>query len=271
MELIKKTVEVKDALNWHLTRNACRTWTEDFVDEDTGKSALIERSEVVCKKGAVINELTQSLLAQNGVTEVEVSNVPLLGEQEKYLSLWETVLKIRYKDGKPCKRSYFVTAECPAGAEAFISDHFVLNIEAVFELVKVNTLDYNKVIKMYETEREEYEADGKKQAHWYKCQIYSMVDDDGDGKNAGMKNILVQAVSFEKAIVAIKTVMTRDEYDAMYNTMKLLQELSVVDVFIPDESVSYYSDNDISSVIQLEGVRECYRQTEKISEAIKKL
>ena len=99
---------------------------------------------------------------------------------------------------------------------------------------------------MYDLEREEYEADGTKTVRWYKCQIYSMVDDgEGENRSAGMVNILVQAVDFEKAIIAIKTVMNRDEYTARYNTMKMLQELSVVDVFMPDESVSYYSNDDL--------------------------
>jgi ABC-type sulfate transport system substrate-binding protein len=249
MEVIKKTLEVKDALGWYLMRSEYRTWTETVDDEETGEPVEVERKEVVCGKGTQVNPIIQSLLEGNGVTEIEVSNVPILGEQDKYLNLWETALKVRYAKGggKDCKRSYFVTADCPAAAEAFIAGYFVLNVEASFELVKVNKLDYNKVIRMYDTERDEYEADRTKHVRWYKCQIYSMVDDDdtGDRKTAGMKNILVQAVSFEKAIAAIKTVLNRDEYDAIYNTIKLLQELTVVDVFIPEESVSYYSNEEI--------------------------
>jgi hypothetical protein len=231
-------------------RNEVRRWTEDVVDEDTDEVVPIERSESLCRKGTQINEIIQSLLLENGVTEIEVSNVPIPGEQDKKLDLWEAVLNVRYNKGgaKNRKKSWFVTADCPAAAEACIAGYLELNIDAVFELVKVNKLDYNRVVKMYDLEREEYEADGTKQARWYKCQIYSMVDDDesGESKSAGMNNnILVQAVDFEKAITAIKTVMNRNEYTAIYNTMKMLQELNVVDVFIPDESVSYYSNDDL--------------------------
>ena len=263
MEVIKKNLNVKDALGWYLMQNAYRKWMEDSVDEGTEEVVSIERNEVVCKKGALVNEITQSLLTENGIQEVQVSNVPILGEQVKYLDLWETVLKVRYKNGSKGKKSYFVTADCPTAAEAFIAGYFELNIEADFELVKVNTLEYNKVIKMYDLEREEYEADGTKKARWYKCQIYSMVDDEdgGDSKSAGMKNILVQATDFEKAIAAIKTVMNRDEYESIYNVIKLLQELTVVEVFIPDESVSYYSDMDLK--IQ--------SSNERISELMEKL
>ena len=247
MELIKKTMDVADAKGWYLTQNEKRYWTEEIIDDETGDPTTVERSEMLCGKGALINEITLSLLEENGVKTVKVSNIPLRGTQEKYLNLWEAVLKVRSAkgDGKKC---YFVTADCPADAETFISEYFEVNIDAIFELVKVNKLEYGKVIKIYDTEREEYESDGNKKVKWYKCQIYSMIDDDdddGNSRSAGAKNILVQATSFEKAIAAIKLVMNRSEYESIYNTIKLLQELNIVDVFIPDESVSYYSDSEI--------------------------
>jgi hypothetical protein len=247
MELIKRTLNVDDALGWYLTRNEVRTWTEDFIDENTGEPISIERNEVVCGKGAQINEIILSLLKENGIKTVTVSNMPILGDQEKYLHLWETVLKVRYKKGNTGKKSYFVFADSPADAEVYIARYFELNIEAEFELTKVNQLEYNSIIKLYETERDEYERDGRKKVKWYKCQIYSMIDDEesGESRSAGMSNILVQAISFENAITAIKAVLNRDEYTAHYNTIKLLQELNVVDVFIPDEKVSYYSNLEL--------------------------
>jgi len=246
MEVIKQTMNVSDALGWYMLKTEKRTWTEEITDDETGDVSIAERSEPICGRGTQINEIIQSLLIENGAKQIEVSNVPILGEQSKYLNLWETTLNVRYKNGnKPCKNSYYLTADHPAAAEAFIVGYFELNIDANFEFVKVSKIEYNKVIRMYETERDEYEESGEKKVKWYKCQIYSMVDDDGESRNAGMKNILVQAVSFESAITAVKSIMNRDEYDAIYNTIKLMQELSVIEVFIPDESVSYYSNDEI--------------------------
>lgn len=248
MEIIKQTLEVKDAIGLYLIRNEKRHWTEDFTDEETQETSKIERSEIVCGKGTLINEIIASLLEENGIETVEVSNVPLIGTQNKNLNLWEALLKVRSNKGDS-KKCYYVTADCPANAEKFISEYFEVNVEAVFELVKVGKLEYGKVIKMYETEREEYEEDGKKQVRWYKCQIYSMIDDDddtGESKSAGMKNILVQATTFENAIAAIKMVLNRSEYESIYNTIKFLQELNVVEVFIPDEQVSYYSNEELA-------------------------
>ncbi len=112
---------------------------------------------------------------------------------------------------------------------------------------RVNEQDYQKVIKIYDSEREELEA-SKKRVFWYKGQIYSMIDDEyeeGESSSAGARNILVQATSFEKAIEAVKAVMTRNEFESIYNTFKKLEELNVVDVFMPEENLAYYSDSEI--------------------------
>jgi hypothetical protein len=176
---------------------------------------------------------------------VTVSNIPILGNQEKYMNLWETVLRVTEK-GNARKRSYIVTADSPSAAEAFISEHFQIHVDASFELVKVNQVEYNRVIKVYDTEREEYEAGGTHTAKWYRCQVYAAVDGDYEGSAAGNRNLLVLAFSFEKAIQAARQVMSRDEYDGIYNTFKAVQELNIVDVFIPDEAASYYSNECLS-------------------------
>ncbi len=75
-----------------------------------------------------------------------------------------------------------------------------------------------------------------------------MIDDEyeeGESNSAGARNILVQATSFEKAIEAVKAVMRRNEYESIYNTFKKLEELNVVDVFMPEENLAYYSDSEI--------------------------
>jgi hypothetical protein len=248
MEIIKKKVEVKDAEGWYLVESEYRHWTETVTDDDTGEEREIDKSDIICQKGTEVNPIIASLLIQNGVTTVTVSNVPVLGQQNKYMNLWETILKQSSKKGDS-KKTYFVTAECPAAAERFISEYIEINVDCRFEVVKVNKLEYNKVIKIYDTEREEIENEQSKlKIRWYKCQIYSVIDDDnedGETRIAGNKNVLVQAVSFEHAIEALKTVMNQDEYDRLFNTIKMVQELNIVEVFIPEESVAYYSNNDI--------------------------
>lgn len=246
MELQKKTLPVEESNGWYLMNTEYRYWDEDFIDEDTGDTTSIERKESVCGKGTLINDITKSLLIENGIKTVRVSNIPLLGSQEKRLNLWETTIKLLTGKGGS-KKSYIVTADSPAAAEVFISEYLEVNLEAAFKLTKVNEQDYDKVIKMYDTDREELEQNNKR-INWYKGQIYSLFDDEddeGESSSAGARNILVQATSFEKAIEAVKTVMTRNEYESIYNTFKKLEELNIVDVFMPDENLAYYSDKEI--------------------------
>jgi hypothetical protein len=231
---------VSDAIGWYLTQDEKRDWTEDFADEETGEVVPVERSEIVCKKGVQINEITASLLRENGISTVNVSSIPILGNQQKIENIWETILKVKSKNGVR-KKTYIVTAECPAAAEKFISEWIEINNEVTFEIVKINKLEYSKVIKIYDTQREEFETDGKHWIKWYKCQIFAMIDDNTEDGSAGAKTILVQATDFENAIEAVKSVMNRDEFDSVYTTFKTLQELNIVEVFIPDEDVSYYS------------------------------
>jgi hypothetical protein len=245
MELIKKTMNVEDAKDWYLTQHEKRYWNEDFIDEDTGEPTTVERSETICEKGAQLNEILISLLQGNGIKTVKVSNIPVKGEQKKFMDLWEAVLKVTEK-GNPRKRSYIVTADSPAATESFISEYFEINIEGAFELVKVNQVKYNRVIKVYDTEREEYEASGRHSTKWYKCQVCATVDDeDGEETNGGTRDLLVLAFSFENAIQAVKSVLGKDEFDSVYRTFKQVQELNIVEVFIPEDKVSYYSNEEL--------------------------
>lgn len=249
MELLKKTLPVEEANGWFLMQSEKRYWTVDFIDEDTGDPTPIERSEVLCGKGTQINDIIKSLLIENDIKTVKVSNIPLLGTQEKSLNLWETSIKLLTGKGGS-KKSYIVTADSPAAAEVFISEYLEVNLEAAFKLIKISEQDYNKVIKIYDSEREILEQN-KKRICWYKAQIYSMFDDgedEGEGSSAGSRNILVQATSFDKAIAAIKAVMTQNEFDSIYNTFKKLEELNIVDVFMPDENLVYYSDDDLTKI-----------------------
>ena len=244
MEIIKKTLPTEDARGWHLLQNEYRTYTEDFTDEETAEAVSVERTELILGKGCKITDIDISTLIENGITFVNVSSIPLKGNKQEHMNLWETNLKIGNKNGEK-KKTYIVTAESPTAAEAFISDYLEINVECTFEAVKVSKLEYNKVIKLYDTEREEYEADGKRWIRWYKSQLFSIIEDDEEAGGNSTKNILIQATDFEAALKAIKTVMGRDEYDKIYNAFKSMQELNIEEVFIPDESVSYYSNSEL--------------------------
>jgi hypothetical protein len=234
MEVIKRILPVEEAKGWHLLQNEIRTWVEKFEDGETGKVVNVERNEVLLRKGLMLNELDVLTLKDNGITTVSVSNVPLIGSKQEYMSLWEASLTVITKFGER-KRTYIVTAESPTAAEAFISGYMEANVECTFEAVKVSRLSYGKVVKPYEAELEAHEAEGRC-ARWYKAQVFAALGEE----LSPAVNVLVQAMSFEAAINAIKTV-ERNKTVNTYYVFKSMQELNVAEVFIPDGAVSYYS------------------------------
>ena len=73
-----RTSDPKEMLGKYLPKPVLKTWTEDFIDEDTGETVSIERNEVIMQAGG---EITQDKLQQlmfaiqaGDIEDVEVSN-----------------------------------------------------------------------------------------------------------------------------------------------------------------------------------------------------
>ena len=79
MEIVKKTLSVEDAKGWCLLQNELKVWNETFIDEATGDSSTVERSEVILSKGCKLTEIDIATLKINGILSVLVSNIPLKG------------------------------------------------------------------------------------------------------------------------------------------------------------------------------------------------
>ena len=62
----------------YLAAPAVKTWTEDFIDEDTGEIVSIERHEVIFQKGTKIDAdlaaRIQFCIESGEIEDVEVSN-----------------------------------------------------------------------------------------------------------------------------------------------------------------------------------------------------
>ena len=54
-EIRFKTDDPKRMLNKYICARVLKTWTEDFVDKDTGKITSVERNEVLFEKGTYID------------------------------------------------------------------------------------------------------------------------------------------------------------------------------------------------------------------------
>lgn len=71
-----KTSDPDVMLGKYITKNVLKTWTEDFLDEDTNKVISIERSQVISTPGKIDSNKLQELefaLQSKDITEVEIS------------------------------------------------------------------------------------------------------------------------------------------------------------------------------------------------------
>ncbi|KAA6326306.1 hypothetical protein EZS27_024567 [termite gut metagenome] len=77
-EIRFQTRTSKEMLGKYLAENLRRVWMEDFVDEDTGETVSMERSEMIGERGALIDQdlLSRILffLESKDIESVEVSN-----------------------------------------------------------------------------------------------------------------------------------------------------------------------------------------------------
>lgn len=76
-----KVVPVAEAIGHYLAKRAVRTWTEDFIDEDTKEMVTIDRCEVLLERGKLITYELANGLKKDGVNEVEISDCPFRAEE----------------------------------------------------------------------------------------------------------------------------------------------------------------------------------------------
>lgn len=50
------TSDPKKMLNKYLVQRVLKTWTEDFIDEDTNEVVSIERNELLFQRGILIDQ-----------------------------------------------------------------------------------------------------------------------------------------------------------------------------------------------------------------------
>ncbi len=69
-EMTVNKTNMKKMVGRKLAARVLRTWTEDFVDEDTGEVISIDRNEVLMERDTVIQEADQDLIVDSGVKSV---------------------------------------------------------------------------------------------------------------------------------------------------------------------------------------------------------
>lgn len=145
-----------------VARRALKTWTEDFMDEDTGETVFIERNEILLERGTYISQevlCTINFMMQEGSLKVvEVSNQNRQGMllENRSMLPYKAVAKI---DGK--RKSFLLYANSVANALVILVDYIELHYKGGFEITDIKEMEYCVVIidRLKSAEARKYELD----------------------------------------------------------------------------------------------------------------
>lgn len=156
------TSDPKKMLGKWVARRALRTWTEDYIDSDTGKVESIERNEILLERGTYISQdvlcTINFMMSEGSLKEVEVSNQNRQGmllENHSFFP-YKAVARI---DGK--RKSFLLYANSVANALVILVDYIELHYKGGFEITDIKEMEYCVVIidRLKSAEARKYELD----------------------------------------------------------------------------------------------------------------
>lgn len=129
-------------LNMYLAKRVLKTWTEDFIDEDTQEVVSIERNELLFERGTLID---QDVLAQirfsmeaDGIKEVEVSNQKRMAFENENKCLYPYIAQAQINDKK---YKFLLYANGLENVIAILKDYIELNYQSGFTLTMAKEFD----------------------------------------------------------------------------------------------------------------------------------
>lgn len=136
------TSEPKRMLGRFLVNKVCRKWTETFIDEATGETVPVERSEILFDKGTLITQdnlaKIRFYMAEGAFDEVEVSNQQRNSFEMQCSYLYPYMAKVQVK-GK--KMNVLLYATGVENAIEIMKDYIELNFEGMFKILMVKEYD----------------------------------------------------------------------------------------------------------------------------------
>ena len=136
------TNDPKRMLGRYLVNRLCRTWTETFMDEDTGDTVPVERTELIFDKGTLITQdnlaKIRFYMAEGSVDEVEVSNQRRACFEIQNERLYPYVAQVTIGDKRKKVLLYATDVE---NAITIIKDYVELNFEGMFGISMVKEFE----------------------------------------------------------------------------------------------------------------------------------
>lgn len=215
-----RTKNVRDMIGNYLAAPAVKTWTEDFLDEDTGEVVSIERHEVIFQRGVKIDtELAariQFCIESGELEDVEVSNQCRQAVERDLNSMaaWKVRARIDSKN-----YSFILHAMNVKSAIAVAIDYIELNYANMFWITGAQLVpgmiiidNLKKSSSVSDTEKEEGEE--KDDEKYYKIDAEVSILDKGkndDDADSEKYTFLAKAKNVDMAKEIINAWIARAE------------------------------------------------------------
>jgi len=214
-EIKRTTKNPKLLLNMYTSCRVLKSWTENFVDEDSGEVVPIERNEVVFDRGILID---QDILAQmkfyfetGDISEVEVSNQRRMAYQLENNSL---DIFVAVADMGDKKHKFIFYATGIDMAIPLLKDYIELNYTSGFILKSIKDFDVAIILidnlKKAIPEDEEPEID-EDTTEVEKKFIQIDFNVEVDGTKVYTSSAVVQTYNVERAMMLINDYLIKQE------------------------------------------------------------
>lgn len=142
-EVRYSTLEPRKLLNMYIMKRVCKTWYEDFIDEDTNETVSIERNEVLFERGTLIDQdmlakIRFSIEAGEITKEIEVSNQKRIGYELENRFLYPYIAQAQISDKK---HKFLFYASSIDTALLILKDYIELNYNFGFTIKMVKEFD----------------------------------------------------------------------------------------------------------------------------------
>lgn len=231
-ELRYKTSDPERMINKYLVSRVCRTWTEDFVDEDTGKLIPVERNEVIFDRGLLITadmiSEIQFFMQAGELKEVEVSNQKRLAYEleNNYFQPYLAQVEI---DRKKVKFLFHAT-NMDVGKD-ILKDYIELNYSFPFHITMLKEYDdciiliddlsdmkSDEEYDAYESPEvaEEDKKEREKDRKFYQIECKVRFSSD-NGECETTKDFVVHTLNTERALMKINEYLKVKEQERKIN------------------------------------------------------
>lgn len=188
---VTRTANPKTMVYKYLAEDVCKTWTEDFIDEDTKETVSIERKEKLFERGTYLDKETVSKvmfsIQAEEITEVKVTDTKY--DADRFIGNGFFPWEVSVSAGVSNKFLYLTRAQSVEQAITIATEYagMYLGLSGWFTVKQVKYCDYNIIEDDDECIPKLAPVDYDSDYDYYKVTVqsrfYHDLDDDVEKEN----------------------------------------------------------------------------------------